>query len=378
MANGIIWTTTNSIDGCHVEKYLGVISREIVFRNGLFSAIGAKVTNLVNSFNFRDVELKGSTELISNAKRYLMDEFEKEAQRRGANAILGIDFETSFGAELIKVSINGTSVRIVGDISASVENDYEENDEIKINVSQSNVVDEFIITKIKLYPAYSPKTVSINIVRTETYDVDDLICDVVLHTRFGEKHILKDIYCLNFEKGKKIASCESYPVSIPFSVYRTIDSVAVIVKKVNCGGKITEYQNSELSDVKQFVATKDLETENRQVSLIDYYKGIGDYSTKDDLILYIKNAAGILDSEEYVGYEGEAIEKIKNENDNSGSFRMVKAVQKAFIHALNSTGGLVPEPLENGVAKCPVCGRTQDNSRRVCLSCGVILKSPEN
>ncbi len=88
----MLMTTTNSFEGYHIDKYLGIISKDIIFRSGLGKTFSAALTNIVASFSLRDVELSGSSELIANAKDYLIHQLEQLAKSKGANAIILSNF----------------------------------------------------------------------------------------------------------------------------------------------------------------------------------------------------------------------------------------------------------------------------------------------
>ena len=54
--------------------------------------------------------MSGAMELIDRAKKYVMKKFRAQAVEIGANAVLGVDFETTFGSDIVKISLNGTAV----------------------------------------------------------------------------------------------------------------------------------------------------------------------------------------------------------------------------------------------------------------------------
>ena len=57
--------------------------------------------------------MTGTTNLLSDARSYAIEKMKSEAINKGANAIIGIDSESSFGAgDLIHVSIMGTAVLV--------------------------------------------------------------------------------------------------------------------------------------------------------------------------------------------------------------------------------------------------------------------------
>lgn len=106
----LILTTGTSFEGYKVEKYIDVICEEIVFKNSLWKQISAGFEDFANALSFKDKEMSGASELIANARRYIMEKFKEKAVRLDANAILGIDFESSFGSDVVRVSVFGTAV----------------------------------------------------------------------------------------------------------------------------------------------------------------------------------------------------------------------------------------------------------------------------
>ena len=106
----LMLTTGSNFDGYKVAKYIDVISCEIIFKNSFINTIAAGIGDFFNSLSFREKEMTGAMELIDRAKKYVMKKFRTQAVDIGANAVLGIDFETTFGAEIVKISVNGTAV----------------------------------------------------------------------------------------------------------------------------------------------------------------------------------------------------------------------------------------------------------------------------
>ena len=110
--DALLLTTGPGFDGYKVVKYLDIISAEIVFKNSFMNILSAGFDDFVSSFSFREREMSGVGRLIDNAKTYVMGRFREKAVNLGANAVLGIDFETTFGSDVVKVSVNGTAVCI--------------------------------------------------------------------------------------------------------------------------------------------------------------------------------------------------------------------------------------------------------------------------
>lgn len=106
----LMLTTGSSFDGYKVVKYLDIISCEIVFKNSFIHSLSAGVEDFFKRLSFSEKELSGTTELIERGKQYIMRKFREKAVSICANAVLGIDFETSFGSDIVKISVNGTAV----------------------------------------------------------------------------------------------------------------------------------------------------------------------------------------------------------------------------------------------------------------------------
>ena len=108
-----LYMTTGSLfDGYIVEKYIDVICEEIIFKNSFFKQLAANLDDLGSALSFQEREMTGANNLISRARGILMEKFRLKAARMGANAILGIDFETSFGSDVVRAAVNGTAVVI--------------------------------------------------------------------------------------------------------------------------------------------------------------------------------------------------------------------------------------------------------------------------
>lgn len=108
----LMLTTGVNFDGYMVEKYIDVFCEEVVFKNSFWKRLDASFEDLTNVFSFRDTELSGVNKLISNAREYVLEKFKEKAARLGANAVLGVEFESSLGSDIVRVSVSGTAVKI--------------------------------------------------------------------------------------------------------------------------------------------------------------------------------------------------------------------------------------------------------------------------
>ena len=108
--DALILTTGGTVEGYKVVKYLDIISCEVIFKNSFMNSISAGIEDFFRSLSFREQEMSGAMELIDRAKVYVMKKFREKAVSIGANAVLGVDFETTFGSDIVKISVNGTAV----------------------------------------------------------------------------------------------------------------------------------------------------------------------------------------------------------------------------------------------------------------------------
>ena len=123
--NKIILTTSSHFDGYRVTKYIDIICEEVVFKNSFINRLSAGFEDLGNRLTFSETELSGSSDLIARARIYVKDKFIHKLVSIGANAALGIDFESSIGSEIVRVAIFGPAVHIEK-ISQDVPNSLEE------------------------------------------------------------------------------------------------------------------------------------------------------------------------------------------------------------------------------------------------------------
>lgn len=121
----MIFTTTNSIDGARVDKYLGVITTNLVIGTGFFSDFTASFSDFFGGMSGTYREQMDS--LYNRAYEALS----LKASAIGANAVLGfkIDFDeiSGKGKQMFMVSVSGTAVKLI----------YEDEEKAAINVQES-------------------------------------------------------------------------------------------------------------------------------------------------------------------------------------------------------------------------------------------------
>ena len=103
----MVMSTTNSLEGKQVKKYLGVVTGEAILGANIFKDIFAGIRDIVGG---RSASYEKA---LQDARRLAFTELEEKARRVGANAIIGIDidYETIGGnGSMLMVSVSGTAV----------------------------------------------------------------------------------------------------------------------------------------------------------------------------------------------------------------------------------------------------------------------------
>lgn len=104
----MIVSTTNTLDGKPVKKYLGLVSGETIIGANIVRDLMAGIRDVVGG---RATAYEKS---LQEAKETAIEEMIAEAQALGATAILGVDldFETIGQGSMLMVSASGTAVII--------------------------------------------------------------------------------------------------------------------------------------------------------------------------------------------------------------------------------------------------------------------------
>jgi len=102
-------TTTPTIDGKRITRYLGVVTGEAILGANIFRDFFAGIRDIVGGRS------GAYEEELRKAREIALREMTDEAQRLGANAIVGVDldYETigiSSGGNMLMVSTSGTAV----------------------------------------------------------------------------------------------------------------------------------------------------------------------------------------------------------------------------------------------------------------------------
>jgi uncharacterized protein YbjQ (UPF0145 family) len=99
--------TTNEIAGHQIEEVFGEVFGLTVRSRNLGSQFGAGLKSIFGG------ELKGMTKALADSRQQVIERMVAEAEAKGANAIVGMRFDTSeMGTNLTEICAYGTAVRI--------------------------------------------------------------------------------------------------------------------------------------------------------------------------------------------------------------------------------------------------------------------------
>lgn len=105
----MIISTTSIIEGRPVKEYFGVVTGEAVIGANVFRDLFAGIRDVIGGRS-------GSYEQVfREARQTALQEMAAEAERLGANAVIGvdIDYEAGLGqGSMMMVACSGTAVRI--------------------------------------------------------------------------------------------------------------------------------------------------------------------------------------------------------------------------------------------------------------------------
>lgn len=100
-------TTTNTIEGKKIVKYIGLVSGETIIGANIFKDLFAGIRDIVGGRS-------GSYEqVLREGKNTAINEMQQYAAAMGANAIIGVDldYETvGSGGSMLMVTASGTAI----------------------------------------------------------------------------------------------------------------------------------------------------------------------------------------------------------------------------------------------------------------------------
>lgn len=100
-------TTTNSVEGKRIVRYIGLVTGETIIGANIFRDLFAGIRDIVGGRS-------GSYEqVLREAKNTAVNEMQQYAASMGANAVIGVDldYETvGSGGSMLMVTASGTAV----------------------------------------------------------------------------------------------------------------------------------------------------------------------------------------------------------------------------------------------------------------------------
>ncbi len=101
-------TTTHTLDGKRITRYLGLVSGEAILGANIFKDFFAGIRDIVGG---RSAAYEGE---LRKAKEIALSEMTEQARQLGANAVIGVDLdfeEISPGqGTMLMVSASGTAI----------------------------------------------------------------------------------------------------------------------------------------------------------------------------------------------------------------------------------------------------------------------------
>lgn len=103
----MLLTTTHSVEGKTITRYLGVVSGEAIMGANIVRDLFASITDIVGGRS------GAYEEKLAQARAIALDEMSTQAKRLGANAVVGTDLDYEVIREgMLMVAASGTAVVI--------------------------------------------------------------------------------------------------------------------------------------------------------------------------------------------------------------------------------------------------------------------------
>lgn len=238
----IILSTTPSIDGYNITEYLDIISSETIYKLSLAKSFSSAISDVIDSWKiFSDKELSGTTRLIHEAKEYVKNELVKKAQVLGANAVVGIDFETSFSDinGYAKVSINGTAVKI-----SKIDHAHF-NETLNFSL-RPNILSPFRPVSI-MFNISDNVSAAVKVFRANEDKISNFLADLSIRTIFDEDILLENIHFYSFSEESGKCSISKYvKLPLPSDMCYKISRCSMIVKKYISNDHLISVPDSDL------------------------------------------------------------------------------------------------------------------------------------
>ena len=103
----MLLTTTNTLEGRKIKKYVGIVSGEVILGANIFRDMFAGIRDVIGGRS------AAYEEELRKAKQIALDEMAEQAAELGATAAIGIDldYETiGSGGSMLMVTASGTAI----------------------------------------------------------------------------------------------------------------------------------------------------------------------------------------------------------------------------------------------------------------------------
>jgi uncharacterized protein YbjQ (UPF0145 family) len=107
--SAMIISTTPTLEGRPIRDYLGIVTGEVIVGANIFKDLFAGIRDIVGG---RAGAYEGA---LRDARRQAYEELSYEAERLGADAVVGVDLDyevVGTNGSMLMVSISGTAVKL--------------------------------------------------------------------------------------------------------------------------------------------------------------------------------------------------------------------------------------------------------------------------
>lgn len=104
----IIISTTPTLEGRPIREYLGIVTGEVIVGANIFRDLFAGIRDIVGG------RAGAYEDALRGARNTAYDELRADAERLGADAVVGVDIDYEVvgqGGSMLMVSVSGTAVR---------------------------------------------------------------------------------------------------------------------------------------------------------------------------------------------------------------------------------------------------------------------------
>lgn len=257
-------TTTNSIENAKVEKYLGVITTNLVIGTGFFSDFTASFSDFFGG-------MSGTyREQMDTLYEKAYDSLSQKARTLGADAILGfkIDFDeiSGKGKQMFMISVSGTAVKL------KIESTTKEN--IMVNdstISSTKLTIELFKERWMKRGDTAPLTPELDFIMEHgLWELAPSLYDYYVSNRYGEARPIDEKFPLilsvlsyddaiefiykDYEKRYKYA----YKLIKSYKLFNAIQVLEILRKDVSLGIELLEtgkkeYNKEDLTGMKEIL-----------------------------------------------------------------------------------------------------------------------------